>query len=236
MPKACLTSGYKQDKSINSDNDTGAPFVVLQSVYTISTITAYEGLAAVRAFITEAYQSTDMKKVVRKRLEPKLAEELAAFEPHYIKFVKEARGMIVTLLKVLCECVECAIFQFGNLSAVLTSKGSVQNARDRYALNKVINGVECTMCIYVSGLMFTCVDVDVIEEVRKHLSDVFSDTHVHQGSICQSPVETVDFSQSKEVMVTMEGYVVVMLGEHKLEGCAGTSVTEIFFKIATVPF
>ena len=55
MPKACLTSGYKQDKSINSGNDTGAPAVVLQSVYTTSTITAYEGLAAVKAFITEPY-------------------------------------------------------------------------------------------------------------------------------------------------------------------------------------
>ena len=34
-------------------------------------------------------------------------------------------------------------------------------------------------------------------------------------------------------MVTMEGYVVVMLGEYKLEGCAGTSATEILSDIAT---
>ena len=60
------------------------------------------------------------------------------------------------------------------------------------------------MCIYVSGRMFTCVDVDVIEEVRKHLSDWFSDTHVHRGLIHQCPVEIVDYSQSKWVMVTME--------------------------------
>ena len=33
--------------------------------------------------------------------------------------------------------------------------------------------------------------------------------------------------------MTMEGYVVVMLGEYKLEGCAGTSATEILSEIAT---
>jgi (2Fe-2S) ferredoxin len=65
------------------------------------------------------------------------------------------------------------------VDTVLTSKGSVQIARDRYVLNKVINAVECTMCIYVGGLMFTSVDVDVIEEVHKHLSGWFSDTHVY---------------------------------------------------------
>ena len=125
------------------------------------------------------------------------------------------------------------IFQYDNLSAVLIAEGSVQNVRERYVLNKVINGVECTMCIYVSGLLFTCVDNDVIEEVRKHLFDRFLDTHVHRGLIHYRPVETVDFSQSKVIMVTMEGYVVVMLGEYKLEGCAGSSATEILSEIAT---
>jgi hypothetical protein len=92
MPKACLTSGYKQCELINSGNDTGAPVVVLQSVYTTSTKTSYEGLVVVRAFITEPYQSADIKKVVRKRLEPKLAVALTALEPHYIEFINEAGG------------------------------------------------------------------------------------------------------------------------------------------------
>jgi hypothetical protein len=84
--------------------------------------------------------------------------------------------MIATLLKVLCECVMCAIFQCDNLSAVLIAEGSLQNVSDSYVLNKEINGVECTMCIYVGDL------IDVIEEVKKHLSDRFSDTHVSPRS------------------------------------------------------
>ena len=76
-----VAGGNMQDRSVYSQEDTEAPTVALQSVYTVAAIAAHEGRVVVTADITGAYLNADMKKKVYMRLEPKLAEAMAALEP-----------------------------------------------------------------------------------------------------------------------------------------------------------
>jgi hypothetical protein len=227
-----MAGGHMQDRSVCSENETEAPTPALQPVYTVAAIAAHEERVVVTADITGAYLNANMKRRIHMRLEPKLAEVLAALEPSYQKFLNEDGSMVVLLLKALYGCVESAKLWYDRLAAVLRAEGFTQNARDRCVFNKLVDGVQCTVCIYVDDLMITCADINIIEDVLQQLSKSFQDITVHRGQVHSYIGQTFDFSQPKKVKVTMEGYVTDMLEEYEVEGCAVTAATEKLFEVA----
>jgi Reverse transcriptase (RNA-dependent DNA polymerase) len=226
-----VAGGHMQDRSIYSENDTEAPTASLQSVYMIASIAAHEGRNVVTADITGAYLNADMKKSVYMRLEPKLAETLAALEPSYQEYINTDGTLVVKLLKALYGCVESARLWYDNISTLLKSIGFVQNLRDRCVFNMVVREAQVTVCIYVDDLIITCTKPDVIDEVLTKLSEEYVDITVHRGDIHSYLGQTFDFSIGGKVKITMSGYVDDLLAEYEVEGCASTPATEKLFAI-----
>jgi len=178
-----VAGGHMQDRSVYTETDTKAPTASLQSVYMIASIAAHEGRAVVTADITGAYLNADMKKAVHMRLEPKLAEALAALEPSYQEYINPDGTLVVTLLKALYGCVESAKLWYDNISGLLKSDGFVQNARERCVFNKMVRGVQVTICIYVDDLLVTSKNIDLIDEVMLRLMETYKDITVHKGVV-----------------------------------------------------
>ena len=99
-----VAGGHMQDWSIYTQDDTEAPTASLQSVYMISAIAAHEVRAVVTADITGAYLNADMKKTIHMKLEPRLAEVLAAMEPSYQPYINDDGSLVVRLVKALYGC------------------------------------------------------------------------------------------------------------------------------------
>jgi len=226
-----VAGGHMQDRSVYTETDTEAPTASLQSVYMIASIAAHEGRAVVTADITGAYLNADMKKVVHMRLEPKLAEVLAALEPSYQEYVNSDGTLVVTLQKALYGCVESARLWYDNISGLLKSDGFEQNTHERCVFNKVIDGEQLTICIYVDDLLVTCKNIDLINQVMLRLTETYNDITVHEGMVHSYLGQTFDFSLPKRVSITMTGYVDEMLEEYEIEGCAATPATEKLFNI-----
>ena len=226
-----VAGGHMQDRSIYSDNDTEAPTASLQSVYMVAAIAAHEGRVVVTADITGAYLNADMKKAVHMRLEPKLAEALAALEPSYREFINPDGTIVVTLVKALYGCVESARLWYDNISSLLKSNGFIQNARERCVFNKDVEGVQVTVCIYVDDLFITCKDIKVIDSVLSKLMQLYNDITIHRGAVHSYLGQTFDFSEPKKVKISMSGYVDDLLSEYNVEGCAATPATDKLFVI-----
>jgi hypothetical protein len=116
-----VAGGHMQDRSIYTQEDTEAPTASLQSVYMVTAIAAHEGRVVVTADITGAYLNADMKKEIHMRLEPKLAELLAAIEPTYQQYISHDGSLVLSLEKALYGCVESAKLWYDNISELLKS-------------------------------------------------------------------------------------------------------------------
>ena len=226
-----VAGGHMQDRSIYTQDDTEAPTASLQSVYMVAAMAAHEGRAVMTADITGAYLNADMKKDIHMKLEPKLAEVLAAMEPSYGEYINADGTLIVKLTKALYGCVESAKLWYDNIAGFLRGEGFVQNARDRCVFNKVVGGNQVTVCIYVDDLLVTCKDADVIQSVMSKLRETYKDITVHEGLVHSYLGQTFDFSVPKKVKITMEGYVNDFLEEYEIEGCASTPGTDKLFTV-----
>jgi len=157
-----VAGGHMQDKGLYSESETASPTASLQSIYMVAGIAAQERRTVVTADIGGAYLNADMKKVIHMRLDPKVAEVLAAMEPDYAKYISDDGSMVVTLMKALYGCVESAKLWYDNLSGKLLELGFVKNEKDQCVFNKVIDGNQCTIVIYVDSLIITCKSAEAI--------------------------------------------------------------------------
>ena len=95
------------------------------------------------------------------RLVPKLAEVMAALESSYKPFVNKVGSII-----------ESAKLWYDDISGALIAEGFVQNAENRCMFTKDIDGVQCTICLYVDDLMLACTKLRVIEGVLAKIAEV----------------------------------------------------------------
>jgi hypothetical protein len=107
--------------------------------------------------------------------------------------------------------------------------GFVPNAVDACVMNKVINGKQCTIMVYVDDLLITCASEEAIREVVDQLEAAF------EGDV--KACSDADLSylgmhlkvRSNTITVSMVSYLSGVLGEYGVNGKVSTPATDKLF-------
>lgn len=224
-----VAGGHMQDRSIYED--VSSPTATLQSVLTISVIAAKQSRFVVTADIGGAYLNANMEKDVYMRLEKKIAEIMVQDMPEYKQFLCADGSILVKLKKALYGCVESGKLWNDMLTAQLKSMGYQPNSYEPCVFNKTVNGVQCTVVVYVDDLMFTCINMDMIQKDLDILKDKYNDISIHIGDVHSYLGMVFDYGVRNKVRVTMSGYVDDMLREVGVRGTATSPATELLFVV-----
>lgn len=164
-----VTNGKQQDRTLYPD--TYSPTVALQSVLMCLTIAAKEGRKVCAIDIgggayLNAERVSEVGEEIIMELEPMLVEILAKVAPEVVPYVDDRDVMLVKLNKAMYGTLDAAKIWYDKLTGVLKSMGFVPNeVVDACVMNKIINGKQCTMMLYVDDLLVTCENRSAITEV-----------------------------------------------------------------------
>ena len=111
------------------------------------------------------------------------ARVLVSLYPAYASAVRPDGTILVRLDKALYGCTESAKLWFNLLSSVLKEDGFVANEYDPCVFNKMYDGVQCTVVVYVDDLMITCANREPIDAVIALFRKRFHDLTVNEGVV-----------------------------------------------------
>ena len=219
-----------QDKDLYTKDDISSPTVGTSSVMTIVAIAAKEKRHVLTADIGGAYLNASMtkEKLILMRLSKENAAILVWLKPEYSSFLLSNGTMIVKLTKALYGCVESARLWYNHLTSNLIADGYMQNPIDLCVFNKTENGVQCTVCVHVDDLLFTCVDESIIENTVKHLIHVYKDVTVKRGNVQQYLGMLLDFAKRGKCFVKMPKFTDEI---GNVTGVAATPALESLFVV-----
>jgi hypothetical protein len=137
--------------------------------------------------------------------------------------------------KALYGCIESGKLWYDLLSSTLTSIGFKVNPCDRCVFNKIVDGVQITICFHVDDCMLTCTEERLLDEVVNKLIATFEGATVHRGVKHSYLGMEFDFSVVGEVSVSMSGYVDKILKEFEVTGTAETPASNTLFQVLEGP-
>jgi hypothetical protein len=139
--------------------------------------------------------------------------------------------MVVELEKALYGLIEAGLLWHKNMVTAMEEFGFQQNTKDPCVFNKMINGNQLTVCVYVDDFLCTCVDESSLDWLAEQLRVRFKDVTVKKGPVLSWVGQTFDFSQDGKVKVTMSHYVEELLKFSGVTGYAATPASESLYKI-----
>ena len=224
-----VANGAQQDRKLYPD--TSSPTAMLQSVMMCVLIAAKENRKAVAIDIGGAYLNAERSgEDVIMELEPLLAKILAKIAPEVKPFIDEKGRMLVMVDKALYGCLDSAKLWYDTLTAKLRDMGFVHNPVDPCVMNKMINGKQCTLVIYVDDILATCVDAEVINEVVSELTREYGDVKACQDKDISYLGMHIRI-ENGTATISMKAYLEDVLKEHGIAGVVNTPATADLFKI-----
>jgi hypothetical protein len=224
-----VAGGHRQDRSVYEDWETTSPTVGMSSVYMLAALAAKEGRQVMTIDVGNAYLNAAIQRDVFMRIEPTIARMLAQLDPSYATHVQQDGSIVVKLKKALYGCVESSQLWYDNIRTKLLTLGFVQNRKDACVFNKVHNGKQLTVALYVDDLMCTCVDPSALEWLYEELLSEYHELNVHRGSFHSYLGQSFDFTTPGKVRVTMEGYIKDLLTLYEVNhNCATPALSNLF--------
>ena len=200
--------GHRQDASLFADNEVSSPTVSLTSVLLGAAVAAYQDRHILTLDHTAAYLNASMKgPEVIMLLTPDVTTLLIDIDESNRKYVRADGKIAVKLKKALYGCLQSAMLWYNELSSTLESMGFQKNPYDVCSLRRVTGINECTILIYVDDLLITSTDKDTLSEVASRLKDKYGGITTKEGRVHDYLGIRWDFSTSKQVTLSMDGYV-----------------------------
>ena len=137
--------------------------------------------------------------------------------------------------KALYGCVESARLWYELLKSSLKEVGYKANESEPCVFNKMHNGKQSTVVIYVDDLFITASCSDHIYELRDHLFAKFKEATFHEGDKHSYLGMTFDFSTAGEVHLTQEHYINELLDSVTIEGTAVTPAASNLLNVSESP-
>jgi hypothetical protein len=229
-----VAGGHKQDRSVYTWEDTSSPTVNMPFVYLLSALAAKQHRKIRTIDITGAYLNADMSHSnVFMRLDPNISKILISIYPTYSDYVQPNGTIIVKLLRALYGSIEASKLWYDLLISVLESDGYVKNPLDLCVLNKVVDGIQCTIIIYVDDLMITSVSDKMINDVTETLRTKFQSITVHDGFVHSYLGMKFDFSIEGEVKITMKKFIDELMDNYNIVTIADTPCGNSLFDLCT---
>jgi hypothetical protein len=230
-----VAGGHEQDRSEMLYEDIYSPTASLSHIFIIACLAAREGRYVRTVDITGAYLNASMKRGVYMKIDPILAALLVAIDSSYKQFLLPDGSIIVELLKALYGCVESAKLWYDLLSSTLLADGFIINPLDPCIFNKMVDGLQITVVIYVDDLFISSLNKSAIDSLELLLRDKFIDITVRDGLSHSYLGMTWDFSIPKSVSISMLGYTSDLLDFASVPGSVLTPATESLFDIRESP-
>ena len=231
-----VAMGNFQDKGLyDYHSELSSPTVATTSAFMVAAIAAKEKRHVATIDIGGAYLNAEMQNEVFMSLDPKIAAIIANINPSYRNYMRADGTVVVQLQKALYGCVESARLWYEHFAGTLETLGFVKNPVDKCIFNKLINNVQCTICVHVDDCLISCEDQESLEEVLQQLIEVYKEVSVTRGVKHSYLGMTLDFSKEHEVQITMEKYIDEMLKLYEVEGTVSTPATLHLFDVRESP-
>ena len=226
-----VAGGHLQDKTIYSDNETSSPTVSTSSVFMVAAIAAKEKRHVATIDFTGAYLNADMKRQVLMMFDPVLTQLIIEIDPNYKQYVGASGKLTVKLEKALYGCIESARLWYDLIFSKLKGLGYVENPYDLCVFNKIVDGKQVTITLYVDDLLVTCESEPILDAAIAEVQGLFGGATVHKGKVHSYLGMTFDFTQEGSVSVKMDGYVEDVIKEYRVTGTAKSPAQADLFEI-----
>ena len=230
-----VANGKQQDRTLYPD--TYSPTVALQSVLMCLTVAAAEGRRVCAIDIGGAYLNADRDskegEEVIMELEPSLVRILAMVAPQIKPYVDEKGRVLVKLTKAMYGTLDAAKIWFEKLTGVLLQLGYTPNKVDPCVFNKMIDGKQCTILVYVDDLLVMCEHAHVLDELVQQLGDAFD------GDVKSSQDKDLSYLgmhlkvEQGRITVSMVAYLTGVLEEYGVSGTVTTPATANLFTLSS---
>jgi hypothetical protein len=216
--------GDQQQRGQYTEAEISSPTVTLQSALMIAAIAASEHRDVATFDIVGAYLHCDLKHDVYMRLDKTTAEVVCQLDESYKAFRDHKSGsMLVKLDKALYGLVESAKLFYLDLTAKLTSMGFTVNPNDLCVFNRMVDGVQQTVCFHVDDLMVTCVNSAANDRFYEELNAFYPGLKTTRGSKHTYLGMDLEFKDGVCIM-SVSKYVHSILSAHPITNAGSTAL------------
>jgi hypothetical protein len=227
-----VAGGHMQDREAYTREETSAPTVSLTSINLVAAIAAHERRNVMTMDVPQAFLNGKMEHVVFMRIEPTLAALMCKIPgSDYAKYLRKDGSLVVELLNALYGTIEAAKIWYSMIRDFLLSLDFVVNGKDPCVFNKMIDGEQLTVAVYVDDTMSTCKSAAALKWLADMFEKRFPGMTINTGAVHSFLGETWDFSKPGKVAVTMTGNIGKMLEEYGVVGTAVTPATSELFTV-----
>ena len=231
MKARLVAGGHRQNRSLYTDQETSSPTVALSSVLMTAALAADKAYHIMTLDHKAAYlNATMVGHVVEMSIGKEVAGLLCSVSPSHEKFVRADGSIIVRLRKALYGCIESAVLWYKELSSTLEGLGFKKNPYDECSFVRKKSESIDTILVYVDDLMLTSKSKETLTSIANALKKKYKEVTLKEGAKHDFLGIHWDFTMSREVTLSMEGYVNNILEKYAVSKKAKTPATDMLFQ------
>ena len=171
-----VADGSTQDREDFEDEDISSPTASIESIFNMLKLVAVEKRHLFILDVGGAYLSAKIDRPVYMYVQPDLVNILLNICPDYAKY-KDQRGRILTIIdKAMYGLVKSAKLWYDTITGVLERDGYTPNPMDQCVWNKIVDGNQITIVIYVDDLAISCKckeeEYRAMDLIKKEFTDI----------------------------------------------------------------
>ncbi len=223
-----VANGSQQDRELYGD--VSSPTPSHESILASLVMAAKERRHAAVIDIGGAYLNADMDEDVYMWLDKHLSEKVIAVMPEAAAVATRNGTLVVKLNKALYGCIQSAKLWNDRISDFLVSIGYTRNEADRCVFNRVTDGKQSTLVLYVDDILVLSTNPAEITELEDHLKREFKEIKCKVSNDLSYLGMRIQFLENK-VNISMEGYIEDILDCGGAAGTVSTPATATLFDV-----
>jgi hypothetical protein len=236
MKARLVADGSRQDYLDVDNIDTSSPTAQLSSVLIVAATAAMENRTVCTADIKGAFLNAVMPadQIVDVLLDAETSSELIAIDPSYKKYSRRDGCLAVKLNKALYGCRQSSRLWFEELKGLLLRLGFVMNPYDPCVYNKMFEGRQFSVVIYVDDLLMTCYHAGAIKWLTEELDKAYDGITTSEGKAHSYVGMFLDFSNAGVLTISLKGFERSIRNEGGVHGTVLTPALDNLFDIDPV--
>ena len=163
----------KYDAAVNFEKIKARLVASLESIFNMLKLVAVEKRHLLILDIDGAYLNAEIDRSVYMFIEPELVNILVNINAGYAKY-RDVKGRVLTQIdKAMYGLVQSAKLWYETITGVLKDNGYSPNPMDPCVWNRIVNGDQVTIVIYVDDLAISCKNRDEDHKAMAMIKEKF---------------------------------------------------------------